>query len=118
MSINNTLDILQRVDDLVLVPMQGPIDDELLENVCDSVLFYLKTRKVEGIIFDMGGIEVMDEYDFTKMKQMVDTISLMGVKVVLAAIRPGVAAGLAMLDADISWPQSSRTVKIAMEMLR
>jgi hypothetical protein len=41
----------------------------------------------------------------------------MGATVVLAGVQPGVAAGLVVLDADIGWAKTARTVDLALEEL-
>jgi len=106
--------VLEPVGELVLVPVQGPVDEELLARLGDGILAYLKREGARGVVLDMEGVEVLDEYDFECLRRVVACAALMGAPVVLASIRPGVAAGLTMLDVDSRWVTAVRTVEQAM----
>lgn len=110
--------VLQPVGDFLVVPLQGPVHDELLTDLGASLLEYLRHRQPRGVIFDMVGIQVLDEHDFEGLKALVSSVSLMGAPVVFASIQPGVAAGLTMLNVDSSWVRATRTVEWAMALLR
>jgi rsbT antagonist protein RsbS len=105
---------LQQVGNILLVPLQGLVHDELMNDLCNEVLAYLQYKRPEGVILNMAGIEVLDRHDLERLKTMVESVALMGAPVVLAEVRPGVAAGLTMLDADYSWVIAKRTVELAM----
>jgi hypothetical protein len=47
---------------------------------------------------------------------VVETVELLGARVVLAGIRPGVAAGLTMLEVEAAWVRPVRTVEQAMAL--
>ena len=81
-----------------------------------TILAHLDRVGARGIVLDMSGIEVMDEDDLDSLRGVVQTAALMGAPVVLAEVRPGVAAGLTMLDVDASWVRSVRTVKQGMDL--
>ena len=106
--------VLEPVGELVLVPVQGPVDTDLLVRLSDRILGYLEREGARGIVLDLEGIEVMDEVDFESLRRVVACAALMGAPVVLASLRPGVAAGLTMLDVDSSWVTAVRTVEQAM----
>lgn len=108
--------VLQPVGRVVLVPMQGPVDDDLLRELGTAILDHLQRVGARGIVLDMSGVEILDESDLERLRGVVQTASLMGAPVVLAGVRPGVAAGLTMLDADAAWVRSVRTVEQGMEL--
>ena len=110
--------VLQPVGNVVLVPLQGPVSTELFEQLRQELLHALSEGGAKAIVLDMRGIEVMDGVDITHLRRVVDSARLMGAKVILAEIRPGVAAGLALLDIDDSWITSARTVEKAMARLK
>lgn len=110
--------VLQRIGNAVLVPVHGPITDDLLQALRRELLAHLQRAGARGVVFDMSGVEVMDADDFERLRRVAVSASLMGATVLLACVQAGVAAGLVMLDADISWARSVRTVERAMEALK
>ncbi len=118
MSVGDARVVLQPVGGLILVPLQGPVHEDLLTDLRESILGYLQRQGARGVVLDMAGVEVLDEHDFEGLRRVVESATLMGAPVVLAGIRPGVAAGLTMLDVDESWVRAARTVEQAMALLR
>ncbi len=110
--------ILQRVEGIVIIPVPDPITDAFMTDLRATVLDYMKKNKISGLVLDLSGVELLDGHDFENLKRVRDGVELMGAPVVLAGIRPGVAAGLAGLDMDDRWVRPSRSVEAAMEMLR
>jgi len=110
--------VLQRVGNAVLIPVHGPITEELMLALRRELLAHLQSVGTRGVVFDMSGVEVMDADDFARFRRVAMSASLMGATVLLAGVQPGVAAGLVLLDADISWARSTRTVEGAMEALK
>jgi len=106
--------VLQPVGDLVLVPLQGPVNPSLLDELRQRVLEHLEQVGARGLVFDMAGVAVLDEHDFQGLHDVVCCADLMGAPVVFAGIQPGVAAGLTMLDVDARWIEAVRTVEQAM----
>ena len=109
--------VLQPVGRLVLVPVQGPVNEALLRDLRIRILDYLGRHGGRGVVLDMEGVEVLDEHDFEALRGVAEAASLMGAPVLFAGIRPGVAAGLTMLDVDDGWVCAVRTVEQAMARL-
>jgi len=110
--------VLQRVGNAVLIPVHGPITDDLMQALRRVLLAHLERGETRGVVFDMSGVEVMDADDFARLRQVAISATLMGVTVLLAEVQPGVAAGLVLLDADVSWARATRTVEQAMGALK
>lgn len=110
--------VLQPVGDFLVVPVQGPVNQELLDALTTDLLDYLSNHNPDGVIFDLAGIKVVDLHDFQGLRHLADTAHLMGAASAFAGIQPGVAAGLTMLDADTSWIKAAINVERAMSILR
>lgn len=108
--------VLQKVGDLVVVPIRGPVSHELLMDLSAKILDHLHQIGARGIVLDMAGVEILDEQDFDDLRKVAQSASLMGTLVVLAGIRPGVAVGLTMLDVEDNWIHATRTVDLAMDV--
>lgn len=110
--------VIQRVGDIILVPLQGLISERLLTELRDGILDHLQRHHVRGAVFDMTSVEVLDVHDFDGLRRVAEAAMLMGVSVILSGVRPGVAAGLTMLDADASWVRAVRSVEGAIKALQ
>lgn len=110
--------ILQRVEGIVIIPVPDPVTDAFMTDLRVTVLDYMKKNKISGLVLDLSGVELLDSHDFENLRRVRNGVELMGAPVILAGIRPGVAAGLAALDMDDRWVRPSRSVEAAMEMLR
>ena len=110
--------VLQPVGSFLVVPVQGPVNQELLEALTTDLLDYLGNHNLAGVIFDMAGIKVLDLHDFQGLRHLVETVHLMGAASAFAGIQPGVAAGLTMLDAETSWIKAAINVEQAMSILQ
>ena len=97
------------------MPVQGPINEAMLAALTARLLDYLTHEKPGGIIFDMAGIKLLDLHDLEGLEHLTQSAQLMGVPSAFAGIRPGVAAGLTMLDADTNWINASVNVDLAMQ---
>jgi rsbT antagonist protein RsbS len=110
--------VLQPIGGLLLVPIQGPVHDAMFQSLTDSVLTHLRTHGTRGVVLDLAGVDVLDAHDFDRLRRVVEASTLMGAPVVIAGMRPGVAAGLTMLDVDARWVRPVRTIEHALAALR
>jgi rsbT antagonist protein RsbS len=110
--------VLQQVGGTLIVPFPDPVHDAFLSELRASVLDYLHSRPISGLVLDLSAVEILDEHDFVMIRAVCHGAGLMGARIVLAGIRPGVAAGLAMMNLDASWADTALTVDDAMERVR
>ncbi len=110
--------VLQQVEGILIIPVPDPVHDAFLAQLRHLVLEYLHRHPISGVVLDLSTVEILDEHDFGMIRAVCEGARLMGARVVLAGVRPGVAAGLAMMDLDASWSDSALTVDDAMERFR
>ena len=115
---DDTSIVFQPVGNFLVVPLQGPVHEELLVNLGDDLLDYIGEFQPKGVILDMAGIQVLDKHDFESLTSLIKSAELLGPAVVLSSVQPGVAAGLTMLNVDFSSIRATRTVEQAMALLR
>lgn len=108
---------LQPIGDLVIAPLRGPVTKELIGALSSTLLDHLHQTGAQGVILDLSGVNLLDGHDLYDLHKVVQSAGLMGARVVLAGMRPGVAIGLTMLDVEDDWIQSARSVDAAMEVL-
>ncbi len=109
--------VLQPVGSLVVVPLRGPVNHDLLTELSDKLLDHLQHSGTRGVILDMSGVDLLDDQDFDDLSRVARSASLMGVPVIFAGIRPGVAIGLTLLNVEDDWVRATRTVELAVEEL-
>lgn len=110
--------VLQQVEGVLIVPFPDPVHDAFLAELRNAVLEYMHRRPISGLALDLSAVEILDEHDFGMIRAVCHGASLMGARVVLAGIRPGVAAGLAMMDLDAVWADTALTMDDAMERFK
>jgi rsbT antagonist protein RsbS len=118
LSEGDTRVVLQAVGGHILVPLQGPVGEALLNDLEEALLDHLHRHGARGVVLDLAGVDVLDQHDFDRLRRIVSSATLMGAKVVLAGVRPSVAAGITSLEADGRWARATRTVEQAMALLR
>ena len=106
--------VLQEVGGRLVVPLQDPVHDRLLEETRAALLTRLHQQTVSAVVVDLSGVEVLDAHDFEKLRQLAEAMTLMGAPVILAGMRPGVAVGLVAQDVDDRWVRSALTVARAL----
>lgn len=90
-----------RIDDRILITVQGDVVGANLNMLQTSLLERLKDGNVRVVIFDVSAVEVMDISEFESFANVVKMTELLGVSSVVIGINPGVAAFLADADADL-----------------
>ena len=106
--------VIQEVGGKLVVPVQDPVHHRFLEEMRSALLARLHQRGAVAVVLDMSGVEVLDAQDFEAIRRMSDALTLMGASVLLAGLRPGVAAGLVALDVDDRWVRSALSVELAL----
>ncbi len=106
--------VVQEVNGRLIVPVQDPVHERFLAEMQAAVLARLHQRGANAVVLDMSGVEVLDAHDFETIRRMSDALTLMGASVLLAGLRPGVAAGLVTLGVDDSWVCPALSVEHAL----
>ena len=83
-----------------------------------DVLAKLQKSRCRSLIIDLAGVEILDLYDFDVIRDIAKMASYLGARPVVVGLRPGIAAALAELDADISGLRMAGTVEHALEILQ
>lgn len=110
--------VLQSLRGVVVVPLPDPLGQDFLSELNAQLLQYLHQHSVKGVVLDMSGVALLDGADFQNLHRIWQTSTLMGSRLVLAGLQPGVAATLTMLNVDDSWTTPALSVEHAMEKLR
>ena len=110
--------VLQQYDGVVIIPIPDPLLQEYQGEMIEKLLRHLHMNGAIGIVLDLSAVEVIDYQDFNFLHKVAQLTALMGSTLVLAGLRPGVAAGLAVVGVDDRWAKTAMSVEKAVELLR
>lgn len=102
---------------LVVTPL-GDLDAGGIRTLQSDLAGWLQRERVRGIVLDLSALEVLDEGDFSWVRQTLQVADLMGREAVLAALRPEAAATLVRLDVDVEGVRAALSVEDAIELLQ
>jgi len=109
--------VLQKFNEVLIVPLPDPVSDGFFKDLNTRLLAFLRLDNVRGIVLDLSSVEVMDHHDFEQINRVWQTTHLMGTPLVLAGLKPGVAAAWSLLNVKDHWATGALSVESAMEIL-
>jgi hypothetical protein len=104
--------VISRIGQTLVVTLEGAADAGAL-SAASHVLAEMQTRDgADSVVFEVSGCEVIDLDEFMELQKVVRTMQWLGLRCVIAGLRPGIVAYLA--SADIS--AGSLTMSIDLEL--
>ena len=89
------------IGDCLIATLQPDVDEAYLRQLETDILGALKRSDHRLLIMDATPLELIDATDFDRLRRVIETARLIGVKTIIVGLKPGVAAGLVELDANI-----------------
>ena len=89
------------IGDCLIATLQPDVDEVYFRQLETDILGALKRSDHRLLIMDATPLELIDATDFDRLRRVIETARLMGVKTIIVGLKPGVAAGLVELDANI-----------------
>lgn len=106
-------------EDVLLVPLQGSLDDEKIQSVKDQLLEKLSGDKSFcGVILDVSAVNVVDSYTARVFGELSQSAKMVGGRCILSGIRPEVAYTLVEMGISLTGLPTALTVKKALKKLR
>ena len=84
------------------MPLIGTMDARRVEQVLQTLLEGVSSRRARVVILDITGVSVVDTYVASALIQAAKAVRLLGAEVVLTGIRPDVARTLVGLDLELT----------------
>ncbi len=97
-----TAPIIQVWDNILVVPVVGELDRERASDMMERLLAELAARQARFVILELTGVEAVDSNTAAMLVRMLSAAELLGVKGLLAGIRPDVAQTLVTVGVDLS----------------
>lgn len=106
-----------RVWKILLVPLQGDIDDRQGEQLCKDVLSSIQTVETRGLIIDVTGLWLMDSHLCSVLSTLASAAALMGTRTVLCGLSTEIALTLQTMGLEMPDVHTVPSLTDALQML-
>jgi rsbT antagonist protein RsbS len=102
---------------LLLVPLQGMIDDSVAEQLSQDVLRRIQASEVTGLIMDVTGLWLMDSHLCAVLSRIASAALLMGTRTVICGMSPEIALTLQTMGLELANVRTELMLEQALERL-
>lgn len=85
----------------LIVPIQYELNEQIIANLKIDLFAALEQYQAKAVIFDMKGIQLIDDVDLSELIKLVRMVHFVGRRTVICGLLPGVVATIVLLD--INW---------------
>lgn len=107
-----------KIEEFLLATPQEAMRDLAAVRFRDDVLRRVKESRVNGLILDLSGIDVVDSFMGRTIGEITNSAALLGVKVVVIGLRPEVAITMVEMGVSIGQVHPFLNLDLALEFLR
>lgn len=101
----------------LLVPLQGDIGDQQMQDMIDDVLRRIASQGADGLVIDASGIWLVDSHLCAGLGKLATAASIMGVPSVLCGLSSEVVMTLQNMGFELSEVRMAATLEHALEKL-
>lgn len=109
---------MEIIDGCLIVPVQVELYDETVRQLQREIVKSIERRPVSGVLIDVSTVDIIDTFIANKLIDTAKTVSLMGVRTVLAGMKPEVAMSVLDLGVDFQGIETAVSPDEGFEMLR
>lgn len=100
---------------LLLVPLQGEIDDKAAATLSSEVLERIHGTDVSGLVIDVTGLWIMDSHLCALLTRLAQAASLMGTKTILCGMTAETAMTLQAMGLELDGFDATLSLEQALE---
>jgi hypothetical protein len=106
--------VISRIGQTLVVTLEGAADAGVL-SAASHVLAEMHARQdADSVVFEVSGCEVIDLDEFTELQKVVRTMEWLGLRCVIAGLRPGIVAYLASAGVSAGSLRTSLDLELAL----
>jgi hypothetical protein len=106
--------VISRIGQTLVVTLEGAADAGAL-SAASHVLAEMQTRHgADSVVFEVSGCEVIDLDEFMELQKVVGTMQWLGLRCVIAGLRPGIVAYLASAGISAGSLRTSLDLELAL----
>ncbi|MDE4085031.1 STAS domain-containing protein [Planococcus maritimus] len=109
--------IVPVADDVVVLPLIGYLDSYRVNHILTNVIPHIAEMDVYHVITDFSGVLKIDDQTAEAIHHIGSTLSLMGIHVVVAGLRPDLVQTIVQSGIQLASADAYATVKQALESL-
>ena len=106
--------VISRIGQTLVVTLEGAAEAGALSGVSQALADMQARHGVDSAVFEVSGCEVIDLDEFMELQKVVRTIELLGLRCVIAGLRPGVVAYLASAGMSAGSLRTSLDLELAL----
>lgn len=107
--------IIQLWDDIITLPLVGAMTSERAAEIMDRLLTEIVRLRATRAIVDLTGVDIVDTSTAEQLFRITRAVALLGARVLLSGLTPGVAQTLVELGVDISPFATHRNLQEALQ---
>jgi rsbT antagonist protein RsbS len=116
MDATNRIPII-RLWDLLLVPVQGDVDDAQAESLVSDVLGHVQREGCQGLLIDLSGVWTLDSHLCSVMVRLSRSAALMGARTIVSGMRPEIAMTIQTMGIELGGIRTVATLEDALEAM-
>lgn len=106
-----------KIWDILLVPLQGEITDDMAARVKADVLMRIHTEGATGLVIDVTALWMMDSHLCAVLSRLASASALMGARTFLCGMNPNIALTIHAMGLDLESVQATLSLEEALELL-
>ena len=106
-----------KIWDILLVPLQGEITDEVAARLKGDVLERIHADGATGLVIDVTALWMMDSHLCSVISRLAAASSLMGARTYLCGMNPDIALTIHAMGLDLESVQATLSLEEALELL-
>jgi anti-anti-sigma regulatory factor len=109
--------VLTRIGQTLVVTLEGTADPGTLSTAADTIAEIHARQGADSVVFEVSGCEVIDLDEFVELRKLVSTMEWLGLRCVIAGLRPGIVAYLASAGMSAGSLRTSLDLELALQEL-
>ena len=106
--------VLTRLGQTLVVTLEGTADEATLSAAGETIAEIHSREGAASVVFEVSGCEVIDLDEFVGLQKLVQTMEWLGLRCVIAGLRPGIVAYLASAGISAGSLRTSLDLELAL----
>lgn len=106
-----------KVWNLLLIPLQGEMTDELANELTNEVLDRIHQLGCLGLVIDITGLWIVDSHLCAVLSQLSSAAALMGARTLISGMKPDIALALETMGVQLKGVATTLDLEDALELL-
>ena len=109
--------VISRIGRTLIFTLEGGVETGALSAAAQVLAEMQARHSADGVVFEVSGCEMIDLDEFMELQRVVHTMEWLGLRCVIAGLRPGVVAYLATAGIAAGSLRTSLDLELALKEL-